>query len=91
MSTSLTLSSPIKRGNEKITEITLRKPDAGSLRGLTLTDLIRMDVDSMAELTPRLSLITEPEFRQLHPYDMMQLGKAITGFLMTPPQELAVE
>ena len=91
MSSSITLSKPIKRGDGEITEVALRKPDAGSLRGLTLTDLVRMDVDSLAELTPRLSPITEPEFRQLDPYDIMQVGKAITGFLVTPPQELAVE
>lgn len=91
MSTSVTLATPIKRGEETITVLNLRKPDSGSLRGLCLTDVLRMDVDSMAELVPRLCQITEPEFRTLEPYDLMQVGKQLTGFLVNPPSESAVK
>ncbi|ODS22895.1 hypothetical protein AB835_11630 [Candidatus Endobugula sertula] len=82
---TLTLSSPIKRGDENITSITLRKPDAGSLRGVALSDVVRMDVDALAEVVPRLSQITEQEFRQLEPYDLMMVGKELTTFFVMPP------
>ena len=91
MSVSITLCKPIKRGEEVIKVLVLRKPDSGALRGLSLTDVVRMDVDSMAELVPRLCQITEPEFRSLEPYDLMQVGKELTGFLVIPPNESAAK
>ncbi len=81
------LSQFIKRGDETIDKVTLRKPDAGSLRGVTLTDIVRMDVDALAEVVPRLSQITEPEFRQLDPYDLMMVGKEVTSFFVIPPSK----
>lgn len=88
---TVTLSEPIKRGEEEIKSILLRKPDSGSYRGLTLTDLIRMDVDSIAEIVPRLSLITAAEFNKLEPYDLMQVSKSVVRFLTTPLSVLAAE
>jgi len=81
----ITLAKVLFRGEEEIKNISLRLPDSSSFRGIALTDILRMEVDSLAELVPRLCKITENEFRSLHPYDQMQLAKALTGFLVKPP------
>ncbi|VDA89527.1 hypothetical protein BANRA_02083 [Klebsiella pneumoniae] len=41
------LDSPIKRGDTTITEIMLRKPQSGALRGTRLQAVMEMDVASM--------------------------------------------
>lgn len=41
--TPIDLDRPIPRGEGHINSITLRKPDAGALRGLVLSDLLRME------------------------------------------------
>ncbi|MDN5535652.1 phage tail assembly protein, partial [Comamonas sp.] len=40
----VTLDYPIKRGDTEVKEITLRKPMAGQLRGVKLTELLSLDV-----------------------------------------------
>ncbi|WP_247392571.1 phage tail assembly protein, partial [Ralstonia pseudosolanacearum] len=42
--TTITLDTPITRGEQTISTITVRKPGAGELRGVSLMDLMRMDV-----------------------------------------------
>ena len=81
------LSQPVKRGDKEMTSITLRKPDAGSLRGVALSDVVRMDVDAMAEVVPRLCQLTEPEFRKLEPYDLMAVAKELSSFFVVPPNK----
>ncbi len=38
---TVALDTPIKRGNGLITEVTLRKPSAGELRGVSLAELLQ--------------------------------------------------
>lgn len=52
---SVPLSDPIKVGDTEITSVTLRKPKAGELRGLKVSDILQMDVDSMMTLLPRIT------------------------------------
>lgn len=49
------LSSPIKVGGKEITEVTLRKPKAGEMRGLQTANILQMDVDTMIKLLPRIT------------------------------------
>ncbi|NNT92953.1 phage tail assembly protein [Stutzerimonas nitrititolerans] len=80
----IVLEQPIKRGeNKPITEITLRKPAAGELRGLKLGDLINGDVNATIRLVPRISqpTLTEQEAAALDPADLLACADAVAGFL----------
>ena len=52
-----TLEEPLTVDGETVTEIALRKPVAGDLRGASLRTLLAMDVTEMMGLLPK---ITEP-------------------------------
>lgn len=84
MSKPITLDTPIKRGDNEITEIALRKPSAGELRGVTLTDLLQMDVAALTKVIPRISdpALTEAEVARMDPADLVQIGGVVAGFLL---------
>ncbi|WP_421684482.1 phage tail assembly protein [Stutzerimonas urumqiensis] len=79
----IVLEQPIKRGESSISEITLRKPAAGELRGLKLADLINGDVNATIRLVPRISqpTLTEQEVAALDVADLLGCADAIAGFL----------
>ncbi len=81
---TIILDSPIKRGSSEISEVTLRKPMAGELRGVTLTDLLQMDVLALRKVLPRITnpTLTEHEIGQMDPADLVQLASLVTGFLL---------
>lgn len=78
------LDTPIARKGGDITEITLRKPKAGELRGLSLTDVLQMDVNALGKLLPRISnpMLTEAEVQAMDPADLVQMGGEVAGFLV---------
>ncbi|WP_175784509.1 phage tail assembly protein [Burkholderia ambifaria] len=80
-----TLDQPIYQGDNEITEITLRKPRAGELRGVSLADLVNLDVAALHKLLPRISTPTLAvhDVEKLDPADLLQLGGIISGFFMT--------
>lgn len=81
---TIILDSPIKRGSSEILEVTLRKPMAGELRGVTLTDLLQMDVLALRKVLPRITTptLTEHEIGQMDPADLVQMASLVTGFLL---------
>lgn len=84
MSEPITLEKPIARGEQTIPAITLRKPDAGALRGIVLSDLLRMEAGAVADLLPR---ITEPpllpfEVARMDAADLMACAVEISNFLL---------
>jgi hypothetical protein len=84
MPTLITLEKPIARGEQTIAAITLRKPDAGTLRGLVLSDLLRMEAGAVSDLLPR---ITEPpllpvEVARMDPSDLMACAVEVSNFLL---------
>lgn len=81
---SVTLDSPIKRGKTEITQISLRKPQSGELRGVQLIELLNMDVASLIKVIPRISTpsITTPEAAAMDPADLLACGSKITDFLL---------
>lgn len=83
-STEITLDQPIKRGEQTITAITVRKPGSGELRGCSLVDLMRMDVTALHTVLPRITTptLTQHDVSKLDPADLTQLGTAVTGFLL---------
>jgi hypothetical protein len=80
--TTVPLSKPIKRGDQEIAEITLRKPAAGELRGLKLMDVINMDVASLSVLLPRIATptLTRADVEALALPDLLDIGVEVTNF-----------
>ena len=88
----VTLSTPIRRKGGDITEVTLRKPKAGAMRGLKIEDLYSTDVNSLLVLLPR---ITEPtlidaEILDLESEDLIELAGAVKGFFMSAEMKVAI-
>lgn len=81
------LDTPIKRGDdgEVISEVGLRKPNAGELRGLTMADLARLEVNTMLKLLPRITLptLTPAEVAALQTEDFFALSTEVGSFLLT--------
>jgi len=82
--TTITLDTPITRGEQIIETIILRKPQVGALRGTSLAALVNLDVDALQRVLPRITTptLTEAEIAQLDPADLVQLGGAFAGFLL---------
>ncbi len=89
----ITLAEPIERGKTKIATLTLRKPRAGELRGLTLQDLIGTDVSAIIKIIPRISNppLTLDEVDRLDADDFAEIGGAIRGFFMTSAERQVLE
>lgn len=81
---TIALDTPIKRGDQRITEVVLRKPSAGELRGVNLTDLLQMSVDALTIVLPRITTPTllKEDVRTMDPADLVQLGAAVANFLL---------
>jgi hypothetical protein len=92
-SNTYTLSEPLKRGNQTITEVTLRRPVAGDLRGTKLTDTVNLDIDSMAKVFPRITtpMLTEADVYRLDPADLLQLGGIFNLFFMPKETEATTD
>lgn len=78
------LDTPIRRGTSTIDSITLRKPNSGELRGVSLAELLQMDVNSLIKVLPRISspTLTTVEVSSMDPADLVALSAKITGFLL---------
>ena len=76
----VTLKKPLKRGDTEINEISLREPDTGSLRGLEMFSILRMDINTHRQLVPRISDITANEFDMLKPSDLVAVQTEVVGF-----------
>lgn len=78
------LDGPIVRGSQTITSITLRKPMAGELRGVSLVDLMQMEVLALRKVLPRITTPTlaDVEIGRMDPADLLQCGVAVAGFLL---------
>ena len=81
---TIPLDTPIARGDTKIESITLRKPTAGQLRGVSLTDILQMNVDALTVVLPRISTPTllKQDVTAMDPADLVQLGSTVAGFLL---------
>lgn len=81
---TVALETPIERGEQKIETLQLRKPGAGELRGLSLTQLLAMSVDEMIRLLPRIAMpiITEVEAEMLDPADLTACALEVADFLL---------
>jgi len=77
------LANPIERENGvTIDTLTLRRPNAGELRGLNVNGLVNGDIDSLIALTPRIAMPTigAHEAAALDIGDIGEIGGAVYGF-----------
>lgn len=74
-STTITLDTPIKMGENEVTELTLIKPMAGQLRGIKLFELLQGDTAAYIELLPRISTpaINKAQASNLDLIDLMKI------------------
>ncbi|MNE66329.1 Phage tail protein E [compost metagenome] len=81
---TITLDTPIIRGETSITSISLRKPASGELRGVSLIDLAQMDVLALRKVLPRITTptLTDIEIGRMDPADLLQCGVAVGSFLL---------
>ena len=83
------LSSPLKIDGEEVSEITLRKPSPGELRGLSMVDILRMETDTLFKLLPR---ITQPPLSpiqlstEIEPEDFTELATKTLLFFVKKEQ-----
>lgn len=89
--TEITLEKPFRRGDTEVAAVTVRRPVSGELRGLSMLDLMRMEVDAVNKVLPRITLptLTTFEVAQLDPADTVQFAMAIADFFLTKAQRAA--
>jgi len=77
------LDTPLMRGEQKIEQITLTKPNTGTLRGVSLAALAQSDVDALIKVLPRMTYpsLTEHEVSRLDVSDLISLAGKVVGFL----------
>lgn len=86
------LDNPIKRGDQVISSVMVRKPLGGDMRGTEVTKLWNMDVDHMSIVIPR---VTEPtihrqDFLDMAGEDITSLCAEVVNFLLSKAQKAAV-
>ncbi len=79
------LKNPIKRGDTTITTLKVNEPNAGSLRGVSLSDIIELQVDAIIKIAPRVitPLITQDEVNSFCGPDLMAYGLKLAS-VMSP-------
>ncbi|WP_058910986.1 phage tail assembly protein [Entomohabitans teleogrylli] len=79
----ITLENPIRRGEELVSQVTLMKPNAGTLRGVSLAALATSDVDALIKVLPRMTYpsLTEYEVSMMEWPDLMSFAGKVVGFL----------
>ena len=81
---TVTLDTPIVRGDTTVDTVQIRKPNSGELRGLTLMALSQLDVGALEKLLPRITIppLLKHDIAALDPADLMQLGGEVMDFLL---------
>lgn len=76
---TVTLKYPLVRGDNEITDITLRKPNVIALKGLKLLDLMQSDVNSVSQLLPKITMpmLTKADIEKLDIADFTKLTAAL--------------
>jgi len=78
------LIRPIEiEGMDPVTEVTLKEPNSGNLRGLSLSKLFEMEVDTMLTLLPRISNLNDRHIANLSPMDYAPLFTETAGFFVS--------
>jgi hypothetical protein len=79
---TVALGTPLTFGDQTISELTLRRPNAGDLRGIKLTNVQEMEVSTLLALLPRISLtpVAKDTLNGLDPADVVALYACLADF-----------
>jgi len=78
------LATPITLGKQEISNLHVRRPKPGDLRGLQLGALVNGDTDAMLKLIPRLTTPSLPEeiiCEQMNALDLTGLTDKVVQYL----------
>lgn len=82
---TIQLDTPITLPGDKIiTEVQVRKPSAGALRGLALSDIFRLQTEVIQTILPRVTepMLNKQVVQNIDPVDLVALGTAVSSFLL---------
>lgn len=81
------LTKPLIFGETTITELSLRRPTAGDLRGIKMQAIGELEVDTILKLAQRLSTtpLAPTTLDDLDSADLLALGAEIAGFFSASP------
>lgn len=87
------LNQPIVRGDQVITEVTLRQPVGGDMRGLSIQQLNQSDYNAIRTLVPRIAMpmVLDSDFDAMPAADIGSFAGEIIGFFMSTAQMAAIE
>lgn len=87
------LDCPITRSSGNITQLTIRKPKAGALRGVTLMALAQIDVQALKVVLPRICdpILAPGEIDNLDPADLMSAGATVASFFLSKADKSAFQ
>lgn len=91
--TTITLDTPLKRGEQTIESFEIRKPTSGDLRGVSLAELLQLQVTALAKVLPRITTptLTEQDIYRLDPADLIDAATEVTSFLLKKAQRQELE
>jgi hypothetical protein len=78
------LKTPIKvDGKKSIEEIEIREPKAGEMRGISVLEVLRMEVTAYKQLLPRISkpILTAEQIDSLNFGDIAKIMREVSDFL----------
>lgn len=77
------LENPIVRDGKEITEVTVRMPMAGDLRGTSLQQLMSGGTTEIQTVLRRVTspMLTEADFADMPGADFIELSTEVMGFL----------
>jgi len=81
-----TLSVPIEKDGNEVTEIEVSKPHSGQLRGLSLIDVCEMKFEAGEVLLPRISCLNERDILDMPPENWAPLLTTIASFFVNTEQ-----
>lgn len=78
----ITLPKPARIGGSEVTTVTVAKPTAGQLRGVSLAELLQLRTDPLLTVLPRVvSPHPSPaEMEDMAPEAFLALSVAVLGF-----------
>lgn len=87
------LDYPIKRSAGDIAQLTIRKPKAGALRGVTLMALAQIDVQALKIVLPRICdpILSPAEIIDMDPADLMSVGATVASFFLSKAEKSAFQ
>lgn len=79
---SVKLVTPMMVKDKEVTELEIRKPNAGNLRGLNLVGVCELNFDTAMTLLPRISDLNERDVLNMEPENFPPLMTEIASFFV---------